>query len=420
MAARLGASFLRCALGSLNYAGSCFLASRVADGLRELAPDSLEGGYARGLAEAAQRVGIPAGEIERLLPAREVRAALARVQASHARALAMWHMHAGHLGGLLAGVAELTVDGRAPDPALCLERLAQKVVRDRALSEPFATLAADIGEWEAVLHCCRAVLDEGGALAKAYRRRRARRVAIVASVVVIALSGGVVLLQVQRWRARVEEVLAKADPCAALELTDRDLERVPSGLADEVAGRRVACEEARRREEDARAVAARRAEYEARCEALAKAVESGRLGADDAAFAGPEAALLGRVASSALEAADLGPNDPAFPCADTAAGARFAPAFRAAVVASPPGWTGGEPLSKGARAALEEHAAELPIAAKLELGLRAESQARRAIVTGVPDVLERAKRMCDLARALSVPTGGSCAGILLMQKGATR
>ena len=58
MAAKLGNSFMRCALGAVNYAGSCFQASRIADGLRELTPESLETGLRRGIDEAARSVGV--------------------------------------------------------------------------------------------------------------------------------------------------------------------------------------------------------------------------------------------------------------------------------------------------------------------------------------------------------------------------
>src|SRR6185295_11767233 len=120
MAVRLGATFSRCAMGPVSYAGQCIMASKVGDGLRELAAEALHDGFRRGIDEVARRAGLAPHEVEGVLPMEEVRAAGTALGRSQPRAVDAWLRHAGQLGGMLQGIAELTVDGRVPDVGLCL------------------------------------------------------------------------------------------------------------------------------------------------------------------------------------------------------------------------------------------------------------------------------------------------------------
>ncbi|HVY47977.1 MAG TPA: hypothetical protein VHB21_18950, partial [Minicystis sp.] len=120
MAARLGKVLARCALGPLNYAGSLMMASRVPEALNELTPDNLHGGLVRGIVETSKMAGVRHEDVADLLPREEIRAAAASLGVSQQAALAAWNRHAGRIGGLLAGVADLTADGRVPDVPLCL------------------------------------------------------------------------------------------------------------------------------------------------------------------------------------------------------------------------------------------------------------------------------------------------------------
>ncbi len=193
MAAKLGGTFLIGANGPVSYAGQCILSSRVADGLRELTPESLYGGFRRGVEESAKRVGVGVTEVERLLPMEQVRGLISRITVSHRNAVEAWNTHAGHIGGFLKGVADLTADGRAPDVGLCLDRLAKKVARDRELADPLRALAVDVGEWQAIVARCRDLLDDGGILERAYRMRRVRRALLIAGLgaVIVAALGSV-------------------------------------------------------------------------------------------------------------------------------------------------------------------------------------------------------------------------------------
>src|SRR5262249_62244359 len=110
-----------------------------------------------------------------------------RLAAAHESAVAAWSTYAGHIGGLLQGVADLTADGRAPDVSNLLERLSKKVIRDRPLADPLHALSVETALWLDLVEHCGDLLADGGVLAKAYARRRMRDLALLGA-------GGVVLL----------------------------------------------------------------------------------------------------------------------------------------------------------------------------------------------------------------------------------
>jgi hypothetical protein len=168
MGNKLGAAFLRCALGPLHYAGGCIVAGKVAEGLRELTIESLHGGLERGVAEAAGSVGADLADVERLLPMADVKGAAARLDAAQRGAVAAWDIYSAHLGGMLKGTADLTVDGRAPDVSNVLERLSQKVIRDRPLADPLHDLAVEVGRWLDLVERCGDLLAGGDVLARAH------------------------------------------------------------------------------------------------------------------------------------------------------------------------------------------------------------------------------------------------------------
>lgn len=424
MAANLGGTFLIGANGPVHYAGQCILSSRVADGLRELTPDSLHGGFRRGIEDSARRVGVGSGDVERLLPMDQVRSLVKRLTVSQHNAVEAWNLHAGHMGGFLKGVTDLTADGRAPDVGLCLDRLAKKVTRDRELAEPLRALATDVGEWQDIIARCRDILDDGGALERAYRMRRLRSVGLVvglAAVIVVAL---VAVLMVRAARVRVDEILAAADPCAASTIDAGDARRASSDQRRRLEARSAECaalrereaterEAARLREERERAEQLRKKELEEKCAALATHLEAGSVTPEDAAFAGPRAPLLRRVARGALDPADFGPSDPDLPCAAAPSAPRINAAFTRAVLASPARWANAEDPSKLVSATLVDHVAELPSSAKQVIARRADDMAKKALLIGVPGLLPRAVRLCQLKDALRIRGGAYCAGALI-------
>lgn len=423
MAAKLGGTFLVCAGGPVNYAGQCILSSRVADGLRELTPDSLYGGFRRGVEESAKRVGVSPADVERLLPMEQVRGLAARLAASQQSAVQAWSTHAGHIGGLLKGVADLTADGRTPDVGLCLERLAKKVSRDRELADPLHALANDVAEWQSLLARCRDLLDDGGSLERTYRLRRLRRVLAVAGLAGIIAGALGVVLWVRVARVRVDEVLASPDACVASAVAPGDARRASSDQRRRLEARAIECAAERASEanerEATRLSAQRAAEeklqreaLERQCEALAAHVEAGSLAPEDAAFADARAPLLRRVARGALDPADLGPSEPDLPCAGTPSAPRFKASFVKAVLAIPALWANADDPSRLVADGLVEHVAELPSAAKQVVARRADDLAKKALLVGVPGLLPRAIRLCQLKDALGIQGGSFCAGAL--------
>jgi hypothetical protein len=413
---KLGHTLLACALGPVNYAGSCIMASRVQDGLQELSAESLSGGLQRGVNEVAKRVGIPSAAIDAILPQQEIHSTLAYVGQAHGAAMAAWALHAGHIGGLMQGVADLTVDGRAPDPSLCLTRLARKVHRDRAFSEPLQALADAVGAWQDLLERCRALVDDGRAIADAYKRRRMRFYLGISAGLTVACLFGLVGVFWYGARLRVANALESGDPCAAERVSAGDLAKASSATQEKAASMLRACqadraEAARVAAERAQVEAQkkeaerRRAEHEATCSALAEHVESGRLSSAELEQEG--GAILGRIANGTLDGADFGPEDPKLPCGDVGAGKRLDAAFERAVARST-AWGKLDDPSPRVRAALKAHASELASWPVHLIAARAEQTAKRAVLRGEPELITRASHLCELEEALGTPPGAAC------------
>jgi hypothetical protein len=418
MANKLGAAFLRCALGPLNYAGGCILSGNVADGLRELSADNLHGGLKRGVGEAARQVGVGAADVARLLPMDQVEAVAARLDAAQRAAVHAWSSYAGQVGGLLKGVADLTVDGRAPDVSNFLQRLAQKMSRDRPIADPLEALSAEVASWLDIVEQCGDLLGDGGALAEAYRRRRLQRVILGAAGGVIAIVAVAFGLSIHAARGRVEDALGRADPCAAEGIASGDLDRASADQKRRAAGALATCteqrrrdeqarEEQRRRDEQARAEIEKKRDHEARCTALGAHVAAGRLADGDDAVMEGKGALLGRIARGPLDKGDLADAD--LPCADTAAGAKLADAFTAAILASPSAWTGADEVGVRAREILVAHRGELGTHPQAVFARHADDVAKKACIWRRPADLARAAKLCQLKDDLGVHTGKYCA-----------
>ncbi|AUX23476.1 hypothetical protein SOCEGT47_040020 [Sorangium cellulosum] len=424
MEVKLGGTFLTCAMGPLHQAGVSIQASRMPEGLHELAPAGLLGGFRRGVEQAAKLAGVRVEDVERLLPMDEVREAILRLEESHSEAVVAWNVHAGRLGGMLQGVAEVTNHGTGPDVGMCLERLASKVRRDGPFSEPLQVLAEDVVHWQATLARCRKLLDEGGggALEKAYRRRRLRRLATVVISGLVIVAALAVIARVHMARARIDALLGQPAVCAVRGISEGDLDRATSEQQRRVAARIEACaaveaREAREREareraeEKARQEQRRREERDAKCAAFAVRFKAGAFSAEDEAISGVSGELLRRIAQRRLTAADVGPSGPALPCDGARGGDELRAAFADALVASV--WTWGPAADPGPRLGevLAPRRADLTPRARTMLSVRAIDEAKRAIVSGNPAALGRASRLCALTAALDIASGNACAAL---------
>ncbi|MBW2457715.1 MAG: hypothetical protein JRI68_24640, partial [Deltaproteobacteria bacterium] len=307
MAAKLGEQFLNIAQGPVSYAGRCIMARQVDAGLAELTVDNLLGAVERGVATVAKAVGVPADEVSRLLPIDELRKLVERLEANQRAAAEQWRVHTGHVGGLLAGVADLTVDGRPPDIGLCLLRLSKKMKRDKPLALPLHALSEDLDRWQLMLTNCRDALDSGRQLVEAYRRRRLVRIVAAATILVVL---SVVLAWAysrQVARGRVDAQLDASDPCSVDAIDADDLARAGGDQLARVNQKKEECEllrekqraaeEARRKEAERKAAAKKkRREHLAQCETLAQHIEAGTFGSPDEALSKGAAPFLRRVA----------------------------------------------------------------------------------------------------------------------------
>ncbi len=423
MAGKLGEQFLNIAQGPVSYAGRCIMARQVDAGLAELTVDNLLGAVERGVATVAKAVGVPPGEVSRLLPFEELRTLVERIESNQRAAAEQWQVHTGHVGGLLAGVADLTVDGRPPDIGLCLLRLSKKMKRDKPLAVPLHALSEDLDRWQLMLTHCRDAVDNGRELVEAYRRRRLVR-AVAAATVLIVLS--VVLAWAysrQLARGRVDAKLDASDPCTVDAIDADDLARAGGEQLARVEEKKEQCEllrdqqrqaeEARRKEAERRAAAEKkRREHEAQCESLAQHIEEGTLGGTDEALSEGAAALLRRVARGKLTKADVGAALPALPCDGTPAGDRIALAMAQVVVDQGPYWLTLTSPSKSVAKLLADQWTKLSAERQKLFDGHVEEVARRAVRSGDGEEMDRCLQLCRIKEQAKVALGGNCQAAL--------
>ena len=423
MAAKLGGTFLVGAGGPVNYAGQCILSSRVTDGLRELTPDSLYGGFRRGVEESAKRVGVGPADVESLLPMDKVKHLVSRLTLSQQRAVEAWNLHAGHIGGLLKGVADLTADGRAPDVGLCLDRLAKKVMRDRELADPLApsrstsasgktsspsaaTSSTTAAPSSAPTACAASAASSPSPASRGSRRGPRRRPL------------GPRRARAPRRDPRRRQSLRRARrSIRATPAAPRRISAAPRRADGRV--RRAARARGERAGNRPRHARRKRARSSASRKSWSRSATRSRPTSTPARSPrktprsrGARAPLLRRIAQGALDSADFGPSDADLPCAGTPAAARLDAAFTRAVLASPARWANADDPSKLVTATLVAHVAELPSSAKQVVARRADDLAKKALIVGVPGLLPRAIRLCQLKDALGIHGGSFCAGAL--------
>lgn len=428
MAAKLGGVFLACAMGPLRQAAACLHANRMPQGVEEIAPDSLLAAVRLGVRQAAQLAGVKPADVERVLPMEELAARLEPLRKSQPVAVEAWRRHAGQLGGMLKGVADVTIDGRAILPSAALARIARKLRRDKELAAPVQALADDMIGWEELLEQCKDALDRGGQLKLAYHLRRLRNAlfaldaaAALAAVIIVALS-------VRASRARVDAVLAGKDVCAVSGISEADLARASVPQLRGVLERQEACasrtawevsqrEDLARREETAKDHARHQEELDTKCEALVERAAAGKVIAEDLSIAGDRKALLGRIRTKALAGKDLGPALPALPCEGTRAEPRMREVFLNAAVATPWSWLGSIDPAGEVPGLLRPRAEEISEKARIVLSARAEDMAKRALKKGTPDRIGKALRLCALAEALGITGGQPCDAVKELPSG---
>lgn len=418
MAKKLGVLFLNAAMGPLNYAGQCIMQRRVKEGINELAIESLMGGVERGIESVAHAAGLPVSYVSNLLPMNELQQVAARIAENQRAAVEQWEVHTGHVGGLLDGVADLTIDNRPPDASLCLLRVSKKMQLDKALATPLRQLSEDLVTWQELIASCKTFIDDGRSLASAYRQRRLVRIGF-------AFAGALAIAVVVVWavrvslaRSRIDELLSEEDPCTAASAEPSDLGKASDEQRDTIEERRAACEEAaaarRRAEEKKReelakqkAAAAKKAARAGQCKALIASVVAGSPNVGALEEAKPHAALLERIAKKKLQPADIGSLE-TLPCLDSEDAVELAEVYLEGVLATAAIWMYTVAPSK--------LAADLMVKGKGGVRPRqltifeqhVEEMARRAVRTGEEEALARILKDCDVKDRLELKRGQYC------------
>jgi len=409
MAKKLGSVFSHSANGPLNFAGKLIMARKVDEALPQLTEESLWGAVNLGIRQAAAQAGVSSTFVAGLLPLERLQVLVKHIGQSHQRSAHAWKLHTGHIGGLLDGVADLTIDGRPPDVTLCLHRLARKMFRDKSLREPLAELAEQLEEWVLLLGECQQVLnDSSGQLAHAYRMHRLRRTAALAAAVLVV--GIIAALIARSWaaKARLDEVLGLSDPCTVEKIDPDDLAHASDEQEQRIAGKHKACEdlraeqrrieeEKRRKEEERRLAEERRKKRLAQCRTLVDAVsrQAERVESDH-----PGAGLVKRIIAGKLEPEDVSLAPDALPCSDAPGAEQIRLAFARAVLRSTDSWMGHKNLSQAIYQLIVKRRDEISDELKRSFINKAEVFAESAARKGDDGLIAEAARLCGLKNEL--------------------
>ncbi len=427
MSRRLGARFLNAARGPVSFAGQALLAARVREGLAELCIESLMGSVQRGIAEVASATGLAPGDIGRLLPLAQMEQTVGHIAQHQHAAAEQWARHVHHAGGLLEGIAKLTVDGRPPDVPLCLTRIATKMRLEKELAEPLLALAEDIELWDQQLCSCRAIIDDGRELERAHRRRRRLRMGVVATALIVlaAASAGVVRQRDKRLRIDAALAAASDDPCAAERLDPSDADSASETQQQQLAALRQQCvaDRARAQRQAAALVAQKAREKEKQqrreqrlqlCQKLADSLASPGLPAAVKPVAGRYFALFERVAQDALAPADVAVDVSAFVCKSTPAAVGIGAAYSRAAFASASLWITKHSPSASAVKLMALGKGQLSEYGARVFGQHVVTVAKDAVLSGDDELLERAARLCRFAAALGMPSREQCKAALTL------
>lgn len=400
--ATFGPIFARRADEPLGRAKAALGAGKVREALDAIDPKTLAGALRKGLDDVAAASGASRRDVEALIAWDPVDRALASLGESRAAAAAVWAELPPVAGGLLTGVAEVTTVAGNDDVGFYLDRLAEKMSRDRSLAGPIDQLAADVEVWQRLVADIGAKVDEHPSLLAARRSRVLLRAGLVLLAIAIAVPTAIAL--VIGWRARVaarervEVALAADDPCQAEAIPADDLAVAGAAAQARADERLAACRVVR--EEAARL---------AGCKILVEAVERGGEPPTDAVTAAGDAApLVIRVARRSLDRDDL-TTTPAWPCAEVGAEKVLWKAFVDAAGKDLSIWQNPPAMPD----AVVEQLVALglsPTARGTLLG-RAESVSGHGVRQGDAESLRRGAELCALARRLKIETAGNCRGL---------
>ncbi len=386
-------------------------AGRVKEALEALDPRTLGSSLDRAIDDVARASGATKAEVKALVEWAPIDLAIASLSESRAAAAAAWGELPPIAGGLLEGVAEVTTHAGNDDVGFYLDRLGQKMSRDRSLAGPIDTLAADVEGWQTLMASTGQALDAHPKLLAARQRRTLRAILIVVGIAAVVVP--LTILSVLRARdeaaakARVEAALDGTDPCAASGIAAADLVIAGPAARERASERTRTCGEIRER-----------AVRVSQCEALVSAVEQRRpLEGEAGEQAGSKRALLDRMIARNLEAIDL-QEAPAWPCEEVDGSRRLWRVFVEAAGASTGLWREPLPIAGDVVARIAE--VGLPQAARGTLLASAEEVSGHGVRQGDASSLTRGAELCSLCRKLRIETAGNCKGLdVVLAKAAT-
>ncbi len=411
--AMFGPIFARRADEPLGRAKVELGAGRVQGALDALDPRKLAEALRHGLEDVARAAGTSRSTLEALVEWDPVDRALASLGESRAAAVMVWGDLPPIAGGLLAGVAEVTTHANNDDVGFYLDRLGEKMSRDRSLAGPIDQLAADVEGWQGLVRRIGETLDEHPRLLATRRARALRRAGLVLAAIAIVVPTTIALVIVWRARAgareRVDAALEATDPCRAESIPDSDLDTAGPAAQARAQDRLAACKAVRER--DVRL---------ARCQTLLDDVERAQApSAEGVAVAGDAAPLMFRLSRRSLQVDDLA-TPPTWPCEDVGAAHRLWPVFVEAAGKDLAMWHNPMPVHDVVAAQLV--ARGLAPAARGTLLSRAEEVSGHGVRQGDAASLEKGAALCALARRLKIETAGNCRGldVVLAKSGGAR
>ncbi|MDC0748047.1 hypothetical protein [Polyangium mundeleinium] len=412
-AARLdfGNTLSELALAPTYRAFECFREVRVPQGLAEVSHENLLAALTSAVAVTAKRLGLKPRDVEAILPWAGYMGQLQQLERARVEAQSVFDQYAVSVGGLLTGLAGATmeVDPKRKSAAQTLTNVARRFSRERALVGPLKVLAAELEAWEEAMEKAGELIDRSRLVHRHLQRRQLFRVSLVFLIFAICSVAGAFMIRERRIAAARQKldarITAATDPCA---ITDIDEEEKRHALPEHFARideKKKVCEERRARER-----------YEASCDALAKAVESGKLSAEDKATAKGAAEKLERAAEGKLVVADLLAKESEMPCGDTKAKGRIWLAYARGAARSTAAWADVPEISEDLKKALASKELEKETAYKEGIAPDAEEVASRAI-KGDAVAMERAEKLCNGRAAYGLEVGKKCQRFLQILEG---
>ncbi|RLB45179.1 MAG: hypothetical protein DRI90_28730 [Deltaproteobacteria bacterium] len=423
MVAKLGALFHDAAFGPVTHAARLLATDQLEAGLTALRRDELMGGVRHGVERIASAAGAPALKVFRRLPMDHLEVLIENLEASQRQVSALWDAQASQAAELPAQ----KVTAAEVDPSKVaheLRRIAEAPDHGDELSAALNTLANQADEWVAALVECRTLLEDAPDLARAYRRRGRKRLAMAIAVTILVTGAATWLTRRHLAQARLDAQLG-AGACAVESIAPADLAHASADQRAAIEGLRRQCEDGRKRERQAiesrrladeqrRATERRKQERLEQCAQLGRHFEAGKLDDADAKIAGKHAGLLGRLLAGKLALDDVSDELGELPCADTAAVKPLRHAYARAVLDSMLAWLPSRSPSKAAQRALIEHRAELPRQGIMLFGGHIEMMAARSVATGVE--LRRHAALCALSATLEAKPGVNCAAVVKLAR----